>query len=116
MANIKIPGCCSICDQEVFEILEKKDGIPTRVGQPKDEAQRVTFLLSGGEHMDLTFCAQCASVMNEEDYPELWKKVLRSWEHELKGKEPAWFLEMKDKSIQSEVETNNWKKVIANAH
>lgn len=79
----KTAGHCTLCDAEVFEILVKSsNGTPLRIGKPKDNAWIVTFVLSNGPRMDLTFCEQCLDDLNPGIYPAIWKKVMESWEKE----------------------------------
>lgn len=79
----KKAGHCTLCDVQVFEIIAKStDGVPLRIGKPFDNAWIVTFVLSDGPRMDLTFCEQCLEDLNPGIYPAIWRKVMESWERE----------------------------------
>jgi len=85
--TVKKTGCCTMCDKEVFEIVQryaqdspiKKE--PMKIGKPYPEAVLKVFVLMDGSTMDLTFCDQCDP--EPKDFPVIWKKVLKSWAREL---------------------------------
>lgn len=82
----KLFGCCSKCDVEVFDIVERKENRePNRAGAPHDDAVRLTFILVDGTRMDLTFCKPCADTLSEYDYAYLWQRVMLSWAAESPG-------------------------------
>jgi hypothetical protein len=122
MSDIKIIGCCSSCDKEVFDVVERfssaedNAGMPKRIGAPHDDAIRVGFLLANGEQMDLTFCAECVDSLSSDDYPQLWEKVLRSWVVELGEKRPDWLTQMLGNGILCEVGKQTWKDVMRSAN
>jgi hypothetical protein len=121
-SDIKVVGCCSTCDKEVFEIIERFPpdsvlaGKPRRLGPPNEDAMRLEFVLASGESMDLTFCKACAEGLSNEDYAELWQKVMRSWAAELGELRPDWFVKMGDSGILGEVGRRSWPEVMRSAH
>lgn len=116
MSAVKITGSCTACDAKCFDIMqvfephEKHPGEPKQIGQPFPDAMRVTFLLYDGTQMALTFCENCADVPRET-YPELWRKVIRSWQRELAGKEPDWFLKQVRNGLLRSAVKEHWKAV-----
>ncbi len=78
---VKRLGCCTLCDEPVFEIVEtmKVDGIdmPKVLGKPLDTARRVHLILTGGTNMALTFCTDCS--VTPETLPEIYRKVRLAW-------------------------------------
>lgn len=122
VSGIKIIGSCSICDKEVFDIIERfgpseeRAGTPKRIGAPHDDAMRIGFMLASGEQMDLTFCQSCAESLTDEDYHELWQKVLRSWVAELGDRRPEWLTPMLGNGILCELGKETWKDVLRSAH
>jgi len=120
--DIKVVGCCSTCNKEVFEIIERFPpdsvlaGKPRRLGPPNEDAVRLTFILASGAEMDLTFCNACADGLSNEDYAELWQKVMRSWAAEMGNLRPAWFVQMASNGILGEVGRQGWQDVMRSAH
>ena len=121
MSDYKITGCCTCCDDEVFDILSRfgenglRPGEPERIGRPHDDALRIEFLLNDGTTSYLTFCGACAVMLTPEQYPEIWAKVLRSWEREIAGNEAAhanWFPRQAGNGIASELRRLNWTEVL----
>lgn len=86
---IKLLGCCTSCDQPVFEIsLKYKDGHPLEgehrtVGSPLPEAQVVGLVTLEGSVMEVTFCLDCLDQLTPDDFPEMWGKICRTNEREL---------------------------------
>jgi hypothetical protein len=122
MDDIKIVGACTRCNKEVFDVIERFPpesvfaGKPRRLGSPNEDAMRLEFVLAGGEHMDLTFCKSCADGLSNEDYAELWEKVMRSWAAEMGEKRPDWFVQMQTSGILGEVGRMSWPEVMRSAH
>ena len=115
---IKTIGCCTKCDKEVFDVVERfppdheNAGKPRRVGQPLPEARRINFSLSGGPSIDLTFCDECSLNMTPDDYGPIWQKVLDSWIDELGDERPDWFVKMQETEIIGVVEKKYWTDVM----
>lgn len=84
MSRVKLTGCCTKCDKEVYVIKRRYPqdsplaGEPREVGQPIN-AVKYTLLLLDGSHMDLTFCPTC----EPDDLPFVWKKVIASFAREM---------------------------------
>lgn len=108
----KLHGCCSKCDAEVFEIIERdpETRAPTRVGAPLDEAERATFLLMNGSRMDLTLCAGCAAGLQPADYAFLWQRVMVSWIAQ-SGPDHPWPKSQIDNGICAVLHRQPWKEV-----
>ncbi|MEE8327058.1 MAG: hypothetical protein V3R58_08500 [candidate division NC10 bacterium] len=83
-------GCCSLCNQEVFEAVSRwPSGFVLEqqiadVGAPVKGARRVTFLLVNGSLCDMTFCDRCDPVAS--NLAKLWKKVCTTMAKELDPK------------------------------
>ena len=121
MSDYKITGCCTCCDDEVFEVLSRfgEDGLrpgePERLGHPHGDAMRSEFLLNDGTTSYLTFCGACAVTQAPEQYPEIWAKVLRSWEREIGDnteKHVNWLPKQYENGIASEIRRLNWTEVL----
>ncbi|KKM73967.1 hypothetical protein LCGC14_1405090 [marine sediment metagenome] len=69
--NIKRNGCCTLCDEPVFEIAPSTGA----VGQPLDNAVRATLILTDGSTVSLTFCDQCET---ETKLTEIWSKCVET--------------------------------------
>ena len=88
----KIAGCCSLCDEPCFEVMQRWDagdkraGEPKRLGAPNEDAVRVTFLLIRGSRADFTFCGRCAATLSPEQYTLLWRRNLAGYLREQDGK------------------------------
>lgn len=87
----KIGGCCSLCDESVFDITAvweagtARAGEPKAFGAPSNGATRVAFLLASGGYTDMTFCGACAESLNQEHYTLLWRKNLAGYMREQHG-------------------------------
>ena len=85
MSPHKIGGCCSLCDEPVFEVTAVWESGTPRAGEPKslgaanDGAIRVSFLLLAGGYTDMTFCGECAASLSQEHYTLLWRKNLAGY-------------------------------------
>jgi hypothetical protein len=119
MMPYKISGCCSLCDQPAFEIVERweaherRPGEPKRIGAPLDGTIRVTFLLYNGRRTDMTFCGDCAGTMSAEHYVTLWRKNLGGYMREQNGN-PAKFKEEFANGLLCELGRTSWKELVAN--
>ncbi len=78
---MKIPGHCSQCDAEIFEVLTQyardhpKAGQPRRLGRLVDQAAAsIAFVLTNGSHTTMTFCGACAG--GKIDLKLVWAKML----------------------------------------
>lgn len=69
--NIKRNGCCTLCDEPVFEITPPTGAI----GLPLDKAIRATLILTDGSTVSLTFCDQCEI---ETKLSEIWAKCVET--------------------------------------
>ena len=91
MSEYKIGGCCSLCDEPVFEITAvwevgtTRAGEPKALGAPNDGATQVAFLLASGGYTTMTFCENCAAELNAEHYTPLWRKNLAGYMREQNG-------------------------------
>ena len=74
-------GCCTLCDAEVCDSVTRwPGGHPyagdiRAVGEWHDDAMKLTFILSGGSTIDLTFCEACGKSA-ESQLPAIWQKSL----------------------------------------
>lgn len=118
MSEFKISGSCTLCDEPCFEVRmryqehERRPGEPKQLGAPIEGAVRVTYRLYDGTQMDQTFCAGCAETVGADDYPEVWRKNLRSWMRELDGKRPEWFLQQFSNGLLHEMGRRSWIEVV----
>ena len=84
--SIRKTGCCVDCDTELYEIPQVHTqgpytGHPMRLGPPLDGGLAITFLLMDGTLCDLSLCAECGPVA-EDNLPRIWKKVMNSMVYE----------------------------------
>ncbi len=84
--NIRKTGCCVDCDAELYEIPQVHTtgsyaGYPMRLGPPLDGGLAITFLLMDGTLCDLSLCAECGAVA-EDNLPRIWRKVMNSMVYE----------------------------------
>ncbi len=76
----KITGCCSMCDKEVYEVVTRfPNREPRALGRELDVVKR-NYILSGGNHISLTFCSDCKP--EPKDLPALWRKVMKTFIYE----------------------------------
>jgi hypothetical protein len=107
----KIPGHCTLCDAEVFDIVARPPS-PWQVGKPHADAMRVTFFLFGGSTMDLTFCEACANALEPSQFPTIWNRVMLSWEAESPG-HPGGAKAYVDDGIVGIQHIRHWTEVLA---
>jgi len=108
----KLIGCCSSCDAEVFDIVQRNPETrePTKVGASHDDAMRAAFLLADGSLMDLTFCRECASTLEPATFPMLWQRCMASWIKQ-SGADHPWVKTQNDNGIMGLVRVISWKDV-----
>lgn len=117
MSGHKIGGCCSLCDEPAFEILqrwdagEKRAGEPKRLGPPLEGSMRVTFRLFDGTLGDFTFCGECVSSLDSKQFTRLWNKNLAGYLREQDGKTEK-FIKQFDNGLLFEVGRQSWKDLI----
>lgn len=79
--NIKRNGCCTLCDEPVFEVIDRFPSSHLRAGHPRslgaalEGATRVSLLLTDGSSTTLSFCARCAPEIGSR-LVEIWRKCL----------------------------------------
>lgn len=79
MSDTKLTGCCTDCDDPVFEVnTMNPDGTPRSVGAALPNAMRATLVLTDGSTCDMTFCEGCMEAI-EAHLPAIWAKCLRSF-------------------------------------
>lgn len=72
-------GHCTLCDQQVFNIIatfptgHPLAGRPRRLGKPMDNAVRLHLLLTGGTTVPVTLCDTC-----EPDLKKIWRRCLEA--------------------------------------
>lgn len=117
MSEHIIAGHCMHCDAPCFEVVaraeehEPNPGEPKRLGPPLEGSTRIAFLLFDGSKADITFCAQCAQTFGPEHYTGMWRKIQRSWQRELAGSTPDWFLKSFSSGILCELGRTSWKEL-----
>ena len=117
VSEVKIAGCCTTCDELCFEVMarwethERYPGEPKRLGPPMNDATRVTFLLIDGSRADFTFCGDCAAKLDPTQYPEIWRKALRSFQREMSDTARPWFATQFQNSILSEMGRVKWTEL-----
>lgn len=130
---LKLEGCCTACNKPVFEVKARfasgpLSRAPSVVGKPEDNARRVTFLLSDGSTVALSFCEPCIEAALG-DLVGLWRKCVatNAWhfinEAALHGdKAPrrtpeqsvtvmAGIYALADKFILGPIEVEDWKEI-----
>ncbi len=81
--SIKSNGCCTICDEPVFEIVSRLpeghvlQGKIDRIGRPLDKAMIVTYVLINGSVTTQTVCEDCVLPAMAE-LSAIWTKCQRS--------------------------------------
>ena len=88
MSEFKRFGCCSVCDAEVFEVVQRwpRDhrylpGEPRTLGRPLPGARRATLVLTWSGHIcNMTLCGDCN--LDEKNIPAIWQKTLRTMARE----------------------------------
>lgn len=76
----RLPGCCPLCDERLYEVKSyfagnhPFAGEPREVGNVSDDAIRCTFVLMSGQTADMVLCPGCADEV-EGRLPELWRRV-----------------------------------------
>jgi hypothetical protein len=114
--SYKKTGCCSLCDTECFDVLQRWDqgeklaGEPKRLGKACNGATRITFRLIDGTLGDFTFCSDCASSLHAGNYAKLWAKNLAAYMRQQNG-DPSKFLKQFDNGILSEVGRQSWEEL-----
>lgn len=118
----KIAGACTVCNQTCFEVLqtwgngERYPGEPKRLGRPEAGAVRITFLLLDGSKADLTFCGDCAELLAPSQYTDIWRKVMRSWDREMRvsGQDPNaqdWYVKQFGNGLLVELNRTPWTEI-----
>lgn len=116
MSAVKIAGGCTLCNARCFEVMqvfedhERTPGEPKRLGKPDDDAKRISFLLYDGTQMNLTFCAECDP--QPEQFTEIWRKVMRSWQREVGNAMPEWLYKQFGNGILRAAKVTPWKEVM----
>ncbi len=82
-SQIKQPGLCSLCEKEVYEIIQRYandhplKGKVMKVGKALD-AYMVQLILSNGHRMSITCCEKCKD-LKPEDLVKIWDKIKFTW-------------------------------------
>lgn len=85
---MKLVGCCTLCDTEVFEVLKRftdgpMKGEAKQLGRPLLNAEKVTMVLLGsGHHATVTVCNKCE--VTPDNLPFLWRKVMMATRREMR--------------------------------
>lgn len=80
----KLIGHCTCCDKAVFDIVEVYPhdhpyaGEPRKIGNPHDDALRVTVILTDGKHIDVTICSYCFR-SGDFSYNDIWDSIKSAW-------------------------------------
>lgn len=81
---IKQPGLCSLCEKEVYEIIQRYAndhplaGKIMKVGKSLDNAYTVQLVLTNGHRMSITLCDECHD-LKPEDFVKIWEKIKSTW-------------------------------------
>lgn len=84
----KIAGQCTLCDDPCFAVETTHPeghpyaGQPNRLGAVTPDAMRLTFALTDGSSVDLTFCEGCSEKAND-NLPEIWQRCLAAQAYEI---------------------------------
>ena len=79
--NVKRNGCCTLCDEPVFEIKDRfpegdvRAGQPRAIGKALEGARRIGLVLTDGSTVTLSFCSACAPGIHDR-LGEIWRKCL----------------------------------------
>lgn len=75
---MKRPGCCVLCDTEIYEVFQyvtdegPRFGFPARLGPMLDRGCQLEFLLSDGSEASIACCIECAATLTPADYQRIW--------------------------------------------
>ncbi len=77
MADRKLIGCCTVCDEPIFEVASRHTEGPYKgeikqLGAPLPGARRLTMVRISGNTSYLSLCAECE--VTSENLPTLAKK------------------------------------------
>ena len=91
---MKKTGCCTLCDAEVYEVIDRHpaghpyEGNPRTLGPALKNMRKLTFALADGTTCQMTFCTECKPT--PENMPDIWKKVLEATMYEEVNKTAIW--------------------------
>ncbi|MCP4900110.1 MAG: hypothetical protein GY906_24330 [bacterium] len=88
MTDIKRLGCCTLCDEPVFEVIAAHtegpyDGHPRELGPAMEKRTMLSFNLKSGRRIVLTFCSECADGLGRDKFDEIWQKCIASNQYEI---------------------------------
>ncbi len=80
--SVKLTGCCTICDTEIYESrLRYRTGLLAgKISAPAEAklgACGITFLISDGSSVRLSFCGNCADLAHK-NMGKVWAKAVKS--------------------------------------
>ena len=117
LSPYKIGGCCSLCDEPCFEVMQRWDegelraGEPKVIGPPNNDSVRIAFRLFNGGVTDMTFCGRCAADLGTQHYAVLWRKNLAGYMREQKGN-PTRFAKEFANGLLAEIHRTPWKELV----
>ena len=82
---MKHTGCCTLCDRVVFDVVTtftagELSGWPKQIGQPHDDARRVTLAFADGTTGEITLCGDCQPT--PERMAQIHHQIRRAWAFE----------------------------------
>lgn len=81
MSDRKLSGCCTVCDQPIFEVVARHADGPYQgeiktVGLPIPGSRRVHIVRASGRQSYWSLCESCT--IAPSDFPELNRKEIRA--------------------------------------
>ncbi len=81
MSDRKLMGCCTICDEPIFEVVARHSEGPflgeiKTIGLPLPRARRVHVVRASGRQSFWSLCESCRIM--PEDFPGLNRKEIRA--------------------------------------
>jgi len=81
MDEVKKLGCCTVCDEPIFEIIVRHvegpfKGEPKQLGMPLPGARRLTVVRASGRQSNWSLCGECE--VWPADFPRLNRKEVRA--------------------------------------
>jgi len=129
----KQAGHCTRCNKAVFDIISKYStgllaGRVQSVGAPHDDAVKVDMVMTDESRLSLTYCEDCAALLDVEDIRYAWIKVREGWTAEADdeyrkalGLQPlnplqrenldTWLALMADEALMGVVSQAHWTEV-----
>ncbi len=102
-------GQCARCDAKIAEFQSNAAG-NVEIKRMYPDAQRVQLVLTNGQRLDLSFCADATIDEIMTDMPLIWEKVVNAWRWEQRHVQT----QVRDNPQRRAIQRRAMKKQIAN--